>query len=111
MAIDDGDPSNGNGPILPTTETVANGTYQPLARPIFIYVSTKAADRPEMQEFVRFYLQNAGKLAAEVGYISLPDGVYQLALRRFESKTTGSVFGGGSKVGVTLASLLSAESR
>ncbi|MBI3322467.1 MAG: PstS family phosphate ABC transporter substrate-binding protein [Candidatus Omnitrophica bacterium] len=112
VAIDDENPSNGSGPILPTTQTVESGTYQPLARPIFIYVNKKAADRPEVEAFVKFYMENAAQLSQEVGYISLPGEVYRLAENRFQSRTLGSVFGNkGARVGVTLASLLSAESR
>ncbi len=113
VAIDDGKANNGEGPILPTAETVQNGTYQPLSRPLFIYVSQVAAERPEVQAFVRFYLNpaNASTLVREVGYIPLPESVYQLALGRFEERTPGSVFAGGSQVGVTLEELLQKEQR
>ena len=109
VPIDDGDDSNGAGPIAPSLETVGGGTYQPLARPIFLYVSKAAAERPEVQAFVDFYLQteNAQSLVAEVGYIPLPEGVYKLAQSRFANRTPGSVYGGGgSQVGVTLEELL-----
>jgi phosphate transport system substrate-binding protein len=112
VAIDDGNPDNGEGPILPSQETVQNGTYQPLSRPLFIYVSKAAAERPEVQAFVRFYLDpaNARTLVREVGYIPLPDQVYQLAFERFEQRTLGSIFAGaGSQVGVTLEELLQKE--
>ncbi len=109
VPIDDGDDSNGAGPIAPSLETVSAGTYQPLARPIFLYVSKAAAERPEVQAFVDFYLQpeNAQSLVTEVGYIPLPEGVYTLAQSRFASRTPGSIYGGhGSQVGVTLEALL-----
>ena len=110
VAVDDENSTNGKGPILPTFESVSNGTYQPLARPIFIYVSRESADRPEVKEFVRFYLNEATDLVREVGYIPLPSEVYRLALNRFEALKIGSIFGAsGSKVGVTLASLLNSE--
>lgn len=114
VAIDDGNPDNGDGCILPSPETVANGTYQPLSRPIFIYVRKEAADRPEVDAFIRFYLDpdNARTLVSEVGYIPLSDEVYELALQRFEQRITGSIFeGGGSQVGVTLTDLLRAEQK
>jgi len=112
VAIDDGKADNGRGPIAPSTETVANGTYQPLSRPIFIYVSTKALDRPEVVEFVKFYLANAPKLVKEVGYIPLPERAYTLAQQRADARKTGSVFGGkGSKVGVRIEDLLAAEAK
>jgi phosphate transport system substrate-binding protein len=112
VAIDDENPTNGDGPILPEFDNVKNATYQPLSRPIFIYVNKKALDRPEIAEFIKFYLTTGRPLVKEVGYIPLPDTVYELALKRVQTRTVGSVFGGkGSKVGVTLESLLAAEKR
>jgi phosphate transport system substrate-binding protein len=107
VPVDDENPGNGAGPVLPTYENVVKGTYQPLARPIFIYVSRKAADRPEVQSFVKFYLTEGPSLVKEVGYIGLPDQAYELALRRFEQRRTGSLFGGkGAQVGVKIEELL-----
>ena len=60
VPVDDGKKENGDGPIAPTAETVRNGTYQPLSRPLFIYVARKAADRPEVQTFVDSYFSVAG---------------------------------------------------
>lgn len=68
---------NGKGTVQPSTETVKNGSYSPLSRPIFIYVSSKAVKRPEVRSFVDFYLDNAGELAQDVGYIALPEDQYQ----------------------------------
>ena len=65
--------TGGDGCIAPSTETVENGTYAPLARPLFIYVSTEAAERPEVAAFVDFYLENAADLSSSVGYIALPN--------------------------------------
>lgn len=73
LAVDDEDPSNGEGAILPTLETVKNKTYTPLSRPLFIYVNSKAAEKEIVQDFVTFYLDNAAILASEVGYIPLSD--------------------------------------
>jgi phosphate transport system substrate-binding protein len=110
VPIDDENPKNGDGPILPEFDNVKDSTYQPLSRPIFIYVNKKALDRPEVAEFVKFYLTAGAPLVKEVGYIPLPDEVYALALKRTEARVVGSVFGGkGSQVGVTLQSLLAAE--
>ena len=107
VGVDDGDESNGAGAIEPTPETVANGTYQPLSRPIFVYVSKKAAERASVKAFVDFYLGSAAALTKEVGYIPLPEQAYKLAEKRFEQRKTGSVFGGqGSKVGVSVEDLL-----
>lgn len=101
----------GTGPVKPSPETINTGTYQPLSRPLFIYVRKDAAERPEVAAFIKFYLAEAGKLVKSVGYIALPDKAYELALKRFEAKTTGSVFTGGSQVGVKIEDLLSKESQ
>lgn len=112
VAIDDENPKNGAGPILSTADTIKNGTYQPLSRPIFVYVNKKALDRPEIADFVTFYLTAGRDLVTEVGYIPLPDKAYELAIKRVDARAVGSVFGGkGSQVGVTIESLLSAETR
>jgi len=77
------------------TETINNGTYAPLSRPLFIYVRKDAADIPQVREFVNYYLSDEGhQLVAEVGYIPLPDEVYDLALDRFQNAVTGTLFGG-----------------
>lgn len=110
VPVDDQDDGNGKGPIAVSPATVMDGTYSPLSRPIFVYVSKAAVERPEINAFMKFYLQNAPKLVSEVGYIALPEKAYALASQRFERRTTGSVFGGkGSRVGVTVESLLAGE--
>jgi phosphate transport system substrate-binding protein len=107
VPIDDENPGNGAGPVLPTYENVVKGTYQPLARPIFIYVNRQSADRPEVRNFVKFYLTEGPSLVKEVGYIGLPDKAYELALGHFERRRTGTVFGGkGAQVGVKIEELL-----
>jgi phosphate transport system substrate-binding protein len=107
VPVDDENPANGDGPILPSEETVIQGTYQPLARPIFIYVNQKSADRPEVKKFTDFYLQHAAELSKEVGYIPLPARAYELAGERFQNKVSGSIFGGkGATVGVSIDEVL-----
>ena len=69
---------NGNGSVLPSMETVSNGTYAPLSRPIFIYANNSAREREEVKEFISFYLKNAGNLVADVGYIPLTKDEYNL---------------------------------
>ncbi len=86
----------GDGAVAPSDGSINDGTYRPLSRPVFIYISTAAAQRPEVQAFVRFYLEHAADLVGEVGYVPLPDRVYQLALERFENRVTGSVFAGAA---------------
>ncbi len=67
----------GNGPVSPSIETVSNGTYSPLSRPLFIYLNSTSAKRAEVQEFTRFYLNNADSLSKEVGYVPLTASEYK----------------------------------
>jgi phosphate transport system substrate-binding protein len=92
--------------VLPAIESVMDGSYEPMSRPIFIYVSAKAAERPEVKEFVEFYLKNSGKLAKEVKYVPLTDADYKHAADNFAKKRTGTAFGGHNEVGVKIADLL-----
>ncbi len=109
VPVDDGRPDNGDGPILPSAETVRNGTYQPLSRPLFIYVARKAADRPEVQRFVESYF-TSDELMREVGYVELTPALYTLARNYFAERKVGTAFGsGGSQVGLTLEALLARE--
>jgi phosphate transport system substrate-binding protein len=101
----------GKGPILPSEKTVMDGTYHPLSRPIFIYVNKKSAERPEVKEFVEFYLRNAPKLVKQVKYIPLPEKAYKLASERFSKRTTGTVFGGEAKIGMKIEDLLKLEEK
>ena len=110
VPVDDENASNGKGPVLPAYDNVTRGLYQPLSRPLFIYVNKKSAERPEVKRFVEFYLKNAAQLTKEVGYIALPDKAYDLALKHFTGRKTGSIFGGqGSQVGVKIEELLQKE--
>jgi phosphate transport system substrate-binding protein len=94
VAVDDGDETNGKGPIAPSPETVKNGTYRPLSRPVFIYPKLKALDRPEVKNFIDFYLSNGIPLIREVGYIPLSDQEYELVRSRFTARKPGSMFHG-----------------
>lgn len=90
IAIDSGD----GRPVLPTPQTIADGTYSPLSRPLLIYVNRESAEKPGVAGLVRFLLENP-KAAVEhpaVGYVALPEPVYQLARRRFEQRIVGTVF-------------------
>ena len=112
VGVDDGKADNGAGPIQPSIESVKGGTYQPLSRPVFIYVSTKALDRPEVKQFMEFYLAQGGVLAEEVGYVPLGPAGYQLVSAHLAARKTGSVFEhAGSQVGLTIEQLLSRESK
>ncbi|HAS16997.1 MAG TPA: protein sphX [Nitrospiraceae bacterium] len=110
VPVDDENDTNGIGPVFPEYEKVVKGTYQPLARPIFIYINRKSADKSEVVKFVEFYMKNGAALSKEVGYISLPDKAYDIALKRYEKRIAGSVFGGhGAQVGVKIEDLLQKE--
>jgi phosphate transport system substrate-binding protein len=96
---------NGKGCVEPAAETINTGKYAPLSRPLFIYIEHKAAERPEIQEFVKFYLTNIKELSKSVGYVPLPDEVYEAVTQRFEKRTTGSAYADKSAKGKSLIQL------
>lgn len=91
--------------VAPSPETIANGTY-PLARPIFIYVNADALQRPQVQRFAQYYVQNAGRLATEVGYVGLSEGAYTTLATRVRERQAGTAFGGHNEVGVNIEQVL-----
>jgi phosphate transport system substrate-binding protein len=97
--------------VMPSRQTVENGKYQPLARPIFIYVNSKAAQRPEVKQFVEYYLTNGAKAAQSVKYVPLPAKAYKTALSHFRKPKLGTVFVGKSDVGITIDELLQMEAK
>ncbi len=101
----------GKGPVTPSEKTIMDGSYHPLSRPIFIYVSKRAAEKPEVREFVEFYLKNAPKLVKQVKYVPLPDRAYRLAEERFAKRITGTIFAGEAKVGMKIEDLLKLEEK
>jgi len=101
----------GKGPVLPSPEAVENGTYAPLSRPIFIYINAKSMDKPEIREFVEFYLKNAPKLVKEVKYVALPQKAYDMAGEHFKRKRIGTVFGGEESVGLKIEELLKRDAK
>lgn len=112
VAIDDERPENGTGPQAPTTENVAQSLYSPLSRPLFIYVRTESLNRPEVAQFVSFYLSNVSSLSSEVGYIPLPDSVYAKVQGRYTAKVAGTLFEGKTtKVGTPLEQLLQSATK
>ena len=97
--------------VGPSLEAVIDGTYEPLSRPLFIYVRDTAAQRAEVREFIQFYMTDGAELAKEVGYVPLPAQAYQLALKHFTDGKMGTVFGGVPEVGVTIDNLLAREGK
>jgi len=83
VGINDENESNGTGAVLPSIETVKNKSYAPLARPLYIYVNSVAIQRPEVTEFIKFYISNAGVLASEVGFISMTEEEYAVQMKKF----------------------------
>jgi phosphate transport system substrate-binding protein len=106
-AIDDG-----KGPVLPSAKTVEDGTYQPLSRPIFIYVSKKSYDsKPEVKEFVEYYLKQGPQLIKQVKYVPLPQTAYTMSMDHLKKGKLGTVFGGEAEVGVKIEDLLKREAK
>ena len=93
-------------PVLPSLESVLAGKYNPLSRPLFIYVSRKSAEKPEVQQFVEFYLKNGAQLVREVKYLPLPEKAYTMGLERFQKQQTGSGFGGSPEIGLPVEEIL-----
>lgn len=87
LAINDENDGNGKGGILPSAETVLNKTYSPLSRPLFIYVNSKAVERPEVIKFIDFYLNSAAELSKSVGYVPLTESEYKTQKDKFSNFT------------------------
>ena len=100
---------NGNGGVIPSAETVENTTYQPLSRPLFIYVKAKSTEKPEVKEFINFFMNNALALVAEVKFFPLPNKIYSLNIEHFNQKRIGTVFLNETGVGITIEEVLERE--
>ena len=98
-------------PVAPSMEAVLKGSYSPLARPIFIYVNEKSLDKPEVKQFVEYYMQHGAQLSREVKYVPLPDRAYKHNLDMVKNKTVGTKFGGENKVGLTIDELMKMEAK
>jgi len=101
LAID-----SGAGPVEPSRQTAENGSYAPLSRPMFIYINAAALRRPQVQQFAQYFVNNASRYSAQVGYIPLPAAAYQTYLQRVQSRTQGTAFGGRQAIGVTIAEVM-----
>ncbi len=97
--------------VVPSRQSVENGNYQPLSRPIFIYVNAKSASRPDVKRFVEYYISNAPRLVSEVKYIPLPAQAYKTAASHFQKRRLGTVFGGKEAVGLRIEELQRREAR
>ena len=101
----------GRPAVKPDMTTVIDGSYQPLSRPIFIYVNAKAYGRAEVKKFVEYYMTHGSKLAREVKYVPLPDRAYQINREHLAKGKKGTVFGGVAEVGVRIEDLLAREAK
>jgi phosphate transport system substrate-binding protein len=97
--------------VGPSLENVVNGSYEPLSRPIFIYVAEKAAQRPEVKAFVEYYLMKSKPLIEEVKYMPLPQQAYEMAAKHFHEGKLGTGFGGVPEVGLKVEDLLAREAK
>jgi phosphate transport system substrate-binding protein len=97
--------------VEPSGANVENASYQPLSRPIFVYVKKSSLDKPEVREFVDFYMKNAEKLVREVKYVPLPKSAYDGNLKHVKDNKIGTVFGGKNEVGITIEELMKREAK
>jgi phosphate transport system substrate-binding protein len=98
--------------VSPSVETARDASYQPLSRPLFMYVNkANADDNKEVSSYVGFVLnpENAIELVSEVGYVPLPEEAFEMGQAKFEARKTGTFFGGESKIGVKIEDLLRVE--
>jgi len=99
--------SEGAAPVSPSPQTVMDGSYQPLSRPVFIYINAESAkNKPEVKAFVDYYLANAPELVAEVKYIPLPADDYAAVTEHWQSGKTGTGFSGHPEIGIKIKDLL-----
>lgn len=99
--------NDGRGAILPSAETVQNSTYQPLSRPLFLYVNAKyAQDKPLLRQFVEYYIQQAPTVVPKVGYVPLTPEGYRLAGIQFIRLEVGTAFKGVPEPDVTIEEVL-----
>lgn len=97
--------------VMPSKATVEDGSYYPLSRPVFIYVSENGLKRSEVKSFVEFYLKNAQKLVSDVKYVPLPAKAYELGLEHFKKGRMGTVFDGHSIVGLKIEDMMKREEK
>jgi phosphate transport system substrate-binding protein len=95
--------------VYPSEKTVMDGTYNPLARPIFIYANANSIKKPEVRQFIEFYMKNGANIIREIKFVPLPNKVYEANLANLNKARTGTVFGGHAKVGMTIEELVNAE--
>jgi phosphate transport system substrate-binding protein len=97
--------------VAPSVQSAGDGSYQPLSRPLFMYVNVERLSRPEVQAYADFLMdpKHGTELVAEVGYVPLPERAFELGKQKVANRKTGTFFEGGSKVGVSIDDLMAAE--
>jgi phosphate transport system substrate-binding protein len=95
--------------IAPSPKSVEDGTYKPLSRPLFIYVSANALSRPEVKVFAEYIVSQGGKFAQQAKYIAFPQKGYDLVLKHLNQRKVGTLFGGEEAVGLTIEQLMERE--
>ncbi len=101
----------GKAAVAPSEKTVLDGSYQPLSRPIFIYINAKSMGKPEVKEFVEYFMKESPKIAKEVKYVPLPAKAYTINLEHLAKGKKGTVFGGTNEIGITIEALLAREAK
>ncbi|MDX2254239.1 MAG: PstS family phosphate ABC transporter substrate-binding protein [Pseudanabaenaceae cyanobacterium bins.39] len=101
----------GARPVMPSDATIQNATYQPLSRPMFIYVNANAAKRPEVKRFVTYLFNNGNKIVKQARYTPFPQDAYSKILANFNKNKLGTIFGGNADIGLTIGELISREAR
>ena len=101
----------GKPAVLPAEATVLDGSYQPLSRPIFVYVNVKSLAKPEVKEFAEYMMKEAAKISKEVKYVPLPAKAYTIGLEHIAKVKKGTVFGGKNEVGIRIEDLLAREAK
>ena len=100
-----------NKGVIPSSKTVIDGSYFPLSRPIFIYVSEASMKKPEVKAYAEFYLANAPKLVPEVKYVALPAKAYAIGKENLKKNKLGTLFGGHSSIGMKIEDLMKREGK
>jgi phosphate transport system substrate-binding protein len=97
--------------VEPSEASVIDGSYNPFSRPIFIYVSEAGYKKPEVKEFVEFYLKTAAQFSKEVKYVPLPAKAYLTSAEHLKKGKLGTVFGGANEIGIKIEELLAREAK
>jgi len=103
---------SGSGAVVPSAQTVEQAEYQPLSRPLFIYINAASAQKkPDLRQFIDFYLAQVPEQVKEIGYVPLPEEAYLINKVTFHKGEVGTVFDGQSQFNLTIPELLRKQAR